>query len=228
MNIEHRSKELATGFVKQAALSMQGLGNFIRGDLYKDLQNSVNSEAIKELLLNNVPKHALIGSGVGAGIGGLIPGIKGYRAAEGSMKDRLKAGLRKSLRGAGIGAGLGTGAGLLSGIDEAAGTYADEAFRRMGSGDLKQMLVLGDKVKDLDLQYKNLADRISAYPKVGGEAGLRKLFNRQRDIINLRRSFTNRINESWGALRGDPYASRTLIEGAYPGLLDNSNWTYTH
>lgn len=228
LNIENRSKQLAVGFVKQAALPMQGLGNFIIKGLYKDIQNSVNAKPIEELIKQHVPNRALVGGGIGAlagsGIGGLISGIKGYRAAEGSVKDRLKAGLRKSLRGAGIGAGigagLGTGAGILSGLDDAAGVYVDKARQTMNN-DVNALINLGAKAKGLDSQYRGLLEDIASMP-VGVLSNVDK--NRANDLLAQIYTIDDKVNEAWLGLMNNPYASRTLIKSKYPALLRGSNW----
>lgn len=96
MDIENRSKQLATGFVKSA-----GLLSDIKGVVANSLGGAASGAAI--------------GGSIGMGIGGIKDAIKGYRSAEGSLAQRLKAGLssgakgslRTGLTGAGIGAGIG-------------------------------------------------------------------------------------------------------------------------
>jgi hypothetical protein len=95
LNIEDRSKELAAGFVKHAA---------------------VNWKQPVEAYLGGATSGGLLGGLIGSGIGSLKGAVSSARAAEAGFGNKLKAalkggakgGFKGGLIGTGVGAGLGT------------------------------------------------------------------------------------------------------------------------
>lgn len=90
-----RSKELASGFVKQAGIA--------KGILFSALGGATSG--------------GLAGAGLGSLLGGTIGAVKNYRNSAGTFGNRLKAGLTGGLKGGAkgglIGGGLGAGLGAI-------------------------------------------------------------------------------------------------------------------
>lgn len=96
MNIKNRSKELAVGFVKEAAL---------------------NWKQPIETYLGAATSGGLMGGLIGSGVGGVRGAMRAAKAAEPGLGSKIKAGLqgglKGGLRGGLLGAGIGTGLGAL-------------------------------------------------------------------------------------------------------------------
>lgn len=96
LNIENRSKELASGFVKQAA---------------------VNWNQPLQAYLGGATSGGILGGLIGSGIGGLKGAISSARAADPGLGNKLKAafrgGAKGGLKGGFIGTGVGAGLGAL-------------------------------------------------------------------------------------------------------------------
>lgn len=96
LSIENRSKQLATGFIKQAA---------------------VNWNQPLQAYLGGATSGGILGGLIGSGIGGLKGAISSARAADAGLGNKLKAALRGGakggLKGGLIGSGVGAGLGAL-------------------------------------------------------------------------------------------------------------------
>lgn len=227
MNISDRSLCLASGFVKQAGLlPLENVYNFVRSGLHKDFLNAVNSEGLYSSLGQHLPKNLLRGAALGTLLGsgslGLHAAIKGYRAAEGGFKNRLKAGLDSGLRGAAqggkIGLGAGTLAGLVEGIDAASGDYMNRAKNVLNS--VGPYLNTGAEIKALNSKIPTLLEAMHA----DDGSRLDELLNTYNSAVLKLNSNNKLLNEQWRKLSDSPYASRTLFEKEYPGLLSRSDW----
>lgn len=229
MNISDRSLCLASGFVKQAGLlPLENVYNFVRSGLHKDFLNAVNSEGLYSSLGQHLPKNLLRGAALGTLLGsgslGLHAAIKGYRAAEGGFKNRLKAGLDSGLRGAAqggkLGLGAGTLAGLIEGIDAASGDYMNRAKNVLNS--VGPYLNTGAEIKELNSKIPTLLEAMHVNADDGGSIG--ELVSNYNSAVLKSNSANKLLNEQWKKIHDSPYASRTLFEKEYPGLLSKSDW----
>jgi len=113
LNIENRSKELASGFVKQAAVNWnQPLNTYLGG----------------------ATSGGILGGLIGSGIGGLKGAVSSVIAADPGLGNKLKAALRGGtkggLKGGLIGTGVGAGLGA-SQVPYGIGSLANGARRRL-------------------------------------------------------------------------------------------------
>lgn len=200
MNIEHRSKELAIGFVKQAAFNFNNLKQFVSDGLYKDLSDSVNRGGMLQLLRSgagDMAKQTAIGAGagglIGAGIGGLSGAIKGYRNTAGPRADRLRAawnsGWRGGARGGLIGGGLGAGVGAVSGLDNAAGSYITKAKKAVNDFNKSDAKLKHDQVTDLTKAYMRNKNEAGTVLEDAMTNHLNSLSNSGRDFSSLIKDF---------------------------------------
>ena len=165
LNIENRSKELASGFVKQAA---------------------VNWNQPLSAYLGGATSGGILGGLIGSGIGGLKGAISSARAADPGLGNKLKAalhggtkgGLKGGLIGTGVGAGLGAlqtpyGLDTLAHIDRrtAFDTVKDLAAGGEGLGHPKLNEFLNKWYLVDDYKKKGadvVRDRLRSYSKFPG------------------------------------------------------------
>lgn len=200
VDIENRSKELASDFVKHAAFNFNNLKQFVSDGLYKDLSDSVNRGGMLQLLRSgagDMARQTAVGAGagglIGAGIGGLSGAIKGYKNTAGPKADRLRAawnnGWRGGVKGGLVGGGLGAGVGAASGLDNAAGNYitkAKNAVRDFNKSDAK---LKHDQVTDIVKTYIRNKDEAGTVLEDAMTNHLNFLSNSGRDFSSLIKDF---------------------------------------
>lgn len=164
MNIENRSKELAAGFVKQAAL---------------------NWKQPAETYLGAATSGGLMGGLIGSGIGGIRGAVRAAKAAEPGLGNKIKAGLqggfKSGLRGGLLGAGIGTGLGALQTPVGMIGV--DFAHRSAIADNLKKVLAGKEPEYAYAIRgYPNLMKHLTAIGESeGGNAAIEAL-NKIKDV----------------------------------------------
>lgn len=164
MNIENRSKELASGFIKQAAL---------------------NWKQPVETYLGAATSGGLMGGLIGSGIGGIRGAVRAAKAAEPGFGSKIKAGLqggfKGGLRGGLLGSGIGTGLGALQTPLGMIGV--DYAHRGAIADNLKKVLSGKEPEYAYAIKgYPNLMKHLTAIGESeGGNAAIEAL-NKIKDV----------------------------------------------
>jgi len=106
-----RSKELASGFVKQAGTAKNIIGNALGG----------------------ATSGGIVGAGLGSLLGSTIGAVKNYRNSAGTFGNRVKAGLTGGLKGGAKGGLIGGGIG--AGLGSILPSFTEELDARMTAVD---------------------------------------------------------------------------------------------